>query len=221
VVPRWKQIAYTVLENGKFSIRRRFLDGSRPEQVLYQNEIYADGDALDWSPDGIYLSLDLHAKDGTVSNWILPLKDGGEPFRSSPTPAGSISQYDGLFSPDGHWLAYFSYESARPEVYVVPFRTGGAKQQVSITGGWLPRFSRRNELFFVTMGNRVMLAKQTKHANFHVESIRPMLQVDFPNFASPLWDVSADGERFAVLTADHAKSTSIALVTNWPAELKK
>jgi hypothetical protein len=56
-----------------------------------------------------------------------------------------------------------------------------------------------------------------------VESVRPLFQLDFPNLASsdPLYDVSPDGQRFAVLTADRTKSTSITLLTNWPAELKK
>ncbi len=39
--------------------------------------------------------------------------------------------------------------------------------------------------------------------------------------AHPMYDVSPDGQHFAVLTADRAKSTSITLLTNWPAELKK
>jgi len=219
--PDGKEIAYSVFENGKFSIRRRFLDGSQPEESLYTSTAYRYGFALDWSPNGNYLSLDLKAKDGTFSIWSLPLKGGGEPFRSPPTTASSISQYDGLFSPDGHWLAYFSYESGRQEVYVVPFLLGGAKYQVSTKGGWLPRFSRRNELFFVTMGNRLMVAEIAKLPHFKIDSIRPVFQLDFPNFADPLYDVSADGQRFVVLTADHTKSTSITLLTNWPAEQKK
>jgi hypothetical protein len=39
--------------------------------------------------------------------------------------------------------------------------------------------------------------------------------------SNPLYDVSPDGQRFAVLTADRAKSSSITLLTTWPAELKK
>jgi hypothetical protein len=55
------------------------------------------------------------------------------------------------------WLTYFSYETGRPEVKVVPFPGEGSKSQVSTTGGWLARFSR-NELFYVTMGNRLIVA---------------------------------------------------------------
>jgi hypothetical protein len=37
---------------------------------------------------------------------------------------------------------------------------------------------------------------------FQVESARPLFQLDFPNttFSYPLYDVSPDGQRFAVLT---------------------
>lgn len=97
----------------------------------------------------------------------------------------------------------------------------GAKYQVSTPGGWLPRFSHTQELFFVTMGNRLMAAQIGNQANFHVESIRPLFQLDFPNFSDPLYDVSADGQRFVVITADRTKSASITLLTDWPAELKK
>jgi len=62
----------------------------------------------------------------------------------------AVSEYDGRFSPDGRWLAYFSYESGRPEVYVVPFEAA-AKTQVSTAGGRNTFFNRNNELFFVTM----------------------------------------------------------------------
>jgi serine/threonine protein kinase len=55
--PDGKQIAYGVTENGKTSIRRRSLDGSQPEEVLYQNDAYIAGSPVDWSPDGKYLSI--------------------------------------------------------------------------------------------------------------------------------------------------------------------
>ena len=57
--------------------------------------------------------------------------------------------------------------------------------------------------------------------NFHVDSVRPLFQLDFPNYSDPLYDVSADGQRFVVITADRTKSASITLVTDWPAELTK
>ena len=49
------------------------------------------------------------------------------------------------------------------------------------------------------------------------------VSIDFPNVTAfdPMYDVSPDGQHFAVLTADRTKSTSITLLTNWTAELKR
>jgi eukaryotic-like serine/threonine-protein kinase len=223
--PDGKQLAYAVSENGKVSIRRRSLDGRQPEEVLYQNDAYINGSAIDWSPDGKYLSLDLESKEGIFSNWILPLiaddKTGERKIFQPPAASHmTVSQYDGRFSSDGRWMAYFSYETGRPEVYVVPF-AAGAKTQVSTTGGWNTLFSRDNELFFVSMGNRLMAAHTAMQPNFHVDSIEPLFQLDLPNFAGISFDVSPDEKRFVVQTTDHTKSTSITLLTNWPAALKK
>ncbi len=127
--PDGEQIAYGVSENGKTSIRRRSLDGRQPEEVLYQNDAYINGVAVDCSPDGKYVSLDLESKEGIFSNWILPLtsnsktdddKTGDRKIFQPPAASHmTVSQFDGRFSSDGRWLAYFSYETGRPEVYVV------------------------------------------------------------------------------------------------------
>ncbi|HME31544.1 MAG TPA: hypothetical protein VKG65_02210, partial [Terriglobales bacterium] len=103
---------------------------------------------------------------------------------------------------------------------VVPLQAG-AKTQVSTTGGWNTMFSRGPELFFASMGNRLMAAHTSAQPNFHVDSIEPLFQLDLPNFAGISYDVSPDAKQFVVQTTDHTKSTSITLLTNWPAELKK
>ena len=103
------------------------LDGRTAEEILYKDDRYIGANVLDWSPDGKYLSIDLTTKEGTYSNWILPLEGDRKPFRPPAMSRASSSIFDGLFSPDGRWIAYFSYETGRPEVYVVPPITEGAK----------------------------------------------------------------------------------------------
>ena len=225
--PHWsadgKEIEYSVRDNGKASFRRRTLDGSQPEEILYTltDEAYVRAQAIDWSPDGKYLAFDQMTKEGVWSVWVLPLAGDRRPFRPPAISSMSVSGYDGLFSPDSRWLAYFSYETGRPEVYVIPFLSDGAKYQVSTTGAYIPHFSRSSgEFFFATMGNRLMVGQVAKQASFRIDATRPLFQMDLPNFASPSYDVSADGQRFVVLTTDHTKSTSITLLTNWLAALK-
>ena len=219
--PNGKEIAYWVNENGKTSIRRRPLDGSRPEDTLYRNDADLFALPIDWTSDGKYISMHVSDKQGLFTNWSLPV-GSGQAFRPAATASLTESEFEGRFSADGRWLTYFAYETGRPEVYVVPFPGTGTKTQVSNTGGWLARF-RGNELFYVTLANRLMVAQIHTQPSFGVDSIKPLFQLDFPNAASsdPMYDVSPDGQHFAVLTADRTKSTSITLLTNWPAGLKK
>lgn len=82
-------------------------------------------------------------------------------------------------------------------------------------------FGRNNELFYITMGNRLMAAHTLTQPSFRVVSTEPLFQLDLPNFAGISYDVSPDGKQFVVQSTDHTRSTSITLLTNWPAELKK
>lgn len=195
----------------------------------------------DWprfSPVGNSIAVTLtDPKSGTDDIWVYPMM-GGPPARvtfgpsdGSPTwsPDGKELAYE--VAKDGwsirkrplDWITFFSYETGRPEVYVVPFPGAGSKSQVSTTGGWLPRFGGK-ELFYVTISNRLMAAQVHMQPTFGIESIRPLFQLDFPNppdRTSPLYDVSPDGRFFAVLTGDRSKTTTITLLTNWPVELRK
>jgi len=113
-----------------------------------------------FSPDGKSIAASLtDPKSGTEDDWSLSLA-GGAAFRPAATAGLNASEYEGKFSPDGRWLTFFSYETGRPEVYVVPFPAAGSKSQVSTTGGWLPRFGGK-ELFYVTMSNRLMALRFT------------------------------------------------------------
>src|ERR1700687_2208493 len=75
-----------------------------------------------------------------------------------------FNESQGRFSPDGHWIAYVSDESGRPEIYIHPFpiTAGGAgKWTVSNGGGTLPRWrGGGKEIFFITK-NAVMSAGGT------------------------------------------------------------
>jgi eukaryotic-like serine/threonine-protein kinase len=223
--PDGKYIAFTCRQNGKWGICRKPANGSGTEQKLFtlggsMNFWFAVPVVVDWSPDGRYISLNEYVtKASRTELSVLPLAGNRKLFQPAPI---SASQFEGEFSPDGHWLAYFSYETGRPEIYVVPFPGPGGKFQISQNGGWLCRWDRKGHLYFLSMGDRLMEATLGFSGGaVQVKSLQPLFHVDLPSFADPLFDVSPDGNRFLVITSTGPNaSRSIGLLLNWQSKLK-
>jgi hypothetical protein len=55
------------------------------------------------------------------------------------------------------------------------------------------------------MGNRLMAARVVTQPNFYLDDLHPLPQLDLRNFSEPIFDLTRDGQRFVVLTADHAR----------------
>ncbi|MGB6198297.1 MAG: protein kinase [Candidatus Acidiferrales bacterium] len=219
--PDGKFIAYSCHPNGKPSICRKPADGSGAEETLVTLGAGIPAAAVvDWSPDSRYLSLNEdNFKETRDEIWVLPLFGDRKPFQ--PVPAAT-NQFDGEFSPDGHWFAYFSYESGRSEVYVVPFPGPGGKYQISQTGGWDLRWDKKGHLYFLTMGNRLMEADlETDGNSLQMKAVHPLFKVSVPSFTAPFFDVTPDGSRFLVITsADPTATGSITVLSNWQAAMK-
>ena len=220
--PDGRYIAYSAASSGTVSIVRKPSDGSGTEETLLTlaPEI-AIASVVDWSPDGRYLSYDaFDVKQSRMANWILPLFGDRKPFQPAPVIGGN--QYDGNFSPDGRWFAYFSNETGQPEVYVVPFPGPGGKYQISRGGGWIVRWDKKGDLFFLSIGDQVMKAELNLGAqSLQVKSLRSLFQVNLAETPAPMFDVTADGQRFLAVTPARAESNSISLLLNWPALLHK
>jgi Tol biopolymer transport system component len=175
--------------------------------------VYADAgnDPSKTGQDLWYVALDGEKKSPTV-------------FVDAPNAQG-----EPRVSPDGRYLAYFSNESGRPEVYVKPFPSGDGKWQVSVNGGTAPRWSASGDrIFFVEPGQdtRVMQADIVTS---------PALNIGTPKFLFSVastgrrlangWDVFPDGRRFLLIAQVENDKTpqtpAITLVQNWFAEFRE
>ena len=219
--PDGKYIAYSCQPNGKRGICRKPADGSgAAEELLTLGAGVQSASAIDWSPDGRYISFGQYpAKSSGSKMWILPLFGDRKPFQVAPVGG---PRYGGYFSPDGHWLAYFSYETGQPEVYVVPFPGPGGKYQISQDGGYQPRWDRKGHLYFLSMGNRLIEADlEINGKSVQVKSLHRLFQLSLPTFTAPSFDVTPDGSRFVVITSvDPTASRSIGLLQDWKAKLE-
>jgi serine/threonine protein kinase/Tol biopolymer transport system component len=175
----------------------------------------------DWSRDGRFLSFNAIPVSGRRNQqvWFADLASGR---KSTGFQTNALSQFESRISPDGRWLAFTSDESGRVEIYVVPFPSGTGKWQISAAGGALPRWrGDGQELYFLSIDNKLMAADVNVGSSFHAASPAPLFAFH-PNLNSNVFDVAADGKRFLAnsVPAD-LSSPPLTLIANWPAALEK
>jgi eukaryotic-like serine/threonine-protein kinase len=180
-----------------------------------------------WSPDGRSLAVQVQElKTGGFDIWIIPVDGSRKPYPFIATPAW---EGQGVFSPDGRWLAYISDESGRPELYAVPFPGPGEKRQIS-TGG-AERQPLQPEVFWSSDGRQIFYVQSSDRKLIAVDINAQGGKLEIGN-SHPLFggrplpegpfDMTRDGKRLlAAVAVDEKSSSQLTLVTNWFAELKK
>jgi Tol biopolymer transport system component len=210
--PRGDWLAYAADTQGQpgSQIRRRRSSGSGEEEVLYSSDKVVR--TLSWSPAGRWMAFE---EEGDV--FLLDL----ESRRAQPRIATPADEGSPRFSPDGRWLAYYSNESGRYEVYVTPALQGTEKWQVSSQGGYEPRWAPAgDELFFLSMAKELRVAR----VNFGKE---PELGLSESLFflsraqGGMTYDVARDGRILVADPVSGQDAEDFKLVLNWPRLLER
>jgi Tol biopolymer transport system component len=219
--PDGAYIAYMATDADGIHIHRKATSGPGQDEVI-------DGDSrvkrpLDWSRDGKYIVEDsppADSKSGSV--WLLTL-DGEKKAR--PYLQSEFTQSLPRLSPEGQWVAYFSDESKRPEVFVQSFPKSGGKWQVSVNGGSFPVWSRDGkELYFLGLDGKMMVADVRSvpgkdGPTFERGVPKPLFDIRIA--ANTTFDVGKDGKFLVPVPAVQPGATPINVVVNWPAALKR
>jgi eukaryotic-like serine/threonine-protein kinase len=163
------------------------------------------------------------ATDGRTATDIfaLPLTGERKPFFIVQNASNNAQA---MVSPDGKWMAYSSNESGRYEVYVTSFPGGGAKLQVSASGGSFPKWRRDGkELFWLDAADNMMAADvNTSGASVQMGTPQALFHAAGVQTQQGPYAVTADGKKFLINTGDvKEENQPFTLVQNWSAEIKK
>jgi Tol biopolymer transport system component len=231
--PLWsldgRRVVFTSGRNSGADLFEKATNGVGDEQPLLVTTPSEGQWPLSWSPDGrLLLYLYFNQKSGPRNAlWALPLTGDRKPF---PVVESNFDVSEGQFSPDGHWVAYTSNTSGRPEVSVRPFQRPGETVQVSTSGGSQVRWRRDGrELYYISPDARLMavpiaLAKdrQTLDVGAAVPLFTTRLAMG-PNVmgTKPQYAVAPDGRFLLNVRVDEDTAPPITIVQNWTATLKK
>jgi serine/threonine protein kinase len=228
--PDGLQVLFPSRRSGTFDLYVKAATGAGEEQLLVKMGS-PRGWADDWSRDGRFVLYEIppSAMAGgqkTGSDlWIAPLFGDRRPYRYLQT---QFDERDGVFSPDGHWIAYVSNESGPSDIYVQAFPLSKQKKRISINGGTGPLWRRDGGELFYIAADRTLMSVSVKMVGTSVEPGEPkrLFQVGAlgtrrGSYAGS-YAVSGDGRRFLISRpmAD-SSDAPVTLVLNWRAPEKK
>jgi dipeptidyl aminopeptidase/acylaminoacyl peptidase len=182
----------------------------------------------DWSSDGNFI---IYGSDDWRELWSLPLAGGRTPI--SRVPRSIFVKIAAQVSPDGRWVAYFSNESGRGDVYLQAFPTASGKWLISTNGGHSPRWRRDGKELFYVAADQKLMAVSVDARDSAPEISAPTELFDLGAFGGiggsgsavgsnrQQYDVSGDGQHFVVSRpVDAAREAPITIVVDWAAALR-
>ena len=196
--------------DGRFSLYRRAANGSGADRLLA-----TDSTSLshpDWSPDGQVVLY-----DGPTGLWLRPPMGN-----QTPSAFGPLSHHEssGTFSPDGHWIAYWSSRTGRPEVWVCRFPSGLDDHKISLEGGMAPRWRRSDgkELFFLSLDSTLMVARMEPANEMSAGVPQVLFRTELQLANGNPYAAAKDGQQF-LLPVPIEPASTITVVQNWTAML--
>jgi serine/threonine-protein kinase len=218
--PAWTpdglRLSFTDNRSGSIDVYWQAADGSSAAEPL----VTGSGNQWPWSwtPDGTTLLYDENAA-GRPTRIVARGVDSAAAPRMIVESAEFTNRLAKL-SPDGRWLAYTSNESGRVEVYVRPFPGPGGKQQISISGGDQPVWSRDGKELFYRAASKLVAASLQIGSDVAVRARTELFDDTFETSNSTNYDVSPDGKSFLMLQrVDNTRQ--ITVFVNWLGEIQR
>jgi Tol biopolymer transport system component len=209
--PDGTRVLFASNRSGAYDLYQKPADGSGSEQVLLQSPDLKRPNS--WSRDGRFILYWSDRNGGDLM--VLPLTGDRKPV---PFLSTASNEQQGVFSPDGKWVAYQSDESGRFEIYVRPFPGPGGPSQVSAEGGHSPRWrTDGKELYYVAPDLKLMAAKvAVRGAVFNAATPESLFQTHINQATNrPEYDVARDGRLLILTDLPDTSAEPIHLLLNW------
>ncbi|HEY6357438.1 MAG TPA: protein kinase [Vicinamibacterales bacterium] len=176
------------------------------------------------SSDGKYVLFNSPVANNTLSQSLFAL-----PLSGDRTPLAIVTKHGrangATFSPDGHWIAYYSEDVDGPQAYVTPFPPTGQRIRLSTTSGYWPQWSKDGTHIIYVTEEWHFMEVPVPMINGTIRPGKPtelfIQRQDTPGWHSFAFDPVKERFLLVVSVRQGAVSEPLNVVLNWMAELGK
>jgi eukaryotic-like serine/threonine-protein kinase len=223
-----KNIIYTTgTSGGIYNSYIKNADGSGEAKLLLKS-IYPNA-AVDISPDGNYVLFNGVNASNNSSGWDIILMNRKDNNKLTPLLTQNYNEQGPQLSPDMKWIAYYSDESGKHQVYIIPFNPenpnsgAGGKWQISVDGGSSPRWMNNGRsVYYFTPDNKI-LGVDVNEKGQTISPGKPYSIFDPGNSnITHLYDINKTGTEIIATVPNGQKINSVlTLVANWQKGLEE
>jgi serine/threonine-protein kinase len=222
MLPVWsrdgRRLFFASNREGEFHIYSTAADGGSAPHMEFAGPKFDAPNTF--TPDGTQLIVfdDFHDLD------VIDLASG----TSRPLLHGGVIQGDGAVSPDGHWIAYESFEP-QGEIYLRPFPdVMSRREKVSTAGGRYPVWARNgsSELYYVDLEGYMTAVAVGTSPELRLGAAKRLFAWEKPppGVSGIFYDVSPTDGRFLIAKrgatlADTSVDLSVTL--HWLTEVER
>jgi serine/threonine-protein kinase len=203
VAPCWtpdgKSVAFSTPAGD--AVYRQRVDGSAPAEVLWSSPYRVQITSDSFVPDGSAFVVTVYGLPTRSDIFLVPLSGDRVARPLIATPGG---EYQGILSPDGHWIAYTGEYESTAQVYVQPFPGLAGRWQISRRGGFRPRWSRDGSELFFTWNDEILAVPIRRSPAFAPGEPHALFKIDRPAAIerNDFFVVAPDGKRFVALVRE-------------------
>lgn len=211
--PDGSRIAFSSNRRKTRDIYQRLASGAGDDELLL--ELPTEDNVEDWSADGKFILFNSNEPGRSPDVLALPLFGDRNPIPLLKNPLFIEAQAQ--LSPNGKWMAYYSNESGRNEVYVQNFPPSAGKWQVSNAGGDNPQWRRDGkELFYLQDAKLMAVEVNAGPTNFEAGIPKTLFEIRLSAQQRNRYLVADNGRRFLVnMPYEEATASPITVVVNW------
>jgi serine/threonine protein kinase/Tol biopolymer transport system component len=214
--PAWladgKTLIFDSVDDQRRAIYRVSADGSSTPQVIRTISLNSHVT----SAAGEYAAVMVNDPATSADLWLLNLQNPEDmrPFKNT-----TAAERQGSLSADGHWMAYVSNESGRPQIYLEAVPGPGGRRQISNDGGEEPRWVRNGREITYRNGTKMMSVPVQMRPAFQIGKPTELFDRKFDRgFGVAGYDVTPDGQTFVMTRSEHPAPTEIRVVVGWRGE---